>query len=111
MRVGFAGAGNMAAAMARGWAAGDGGPEAMLFCDLEAERARALAAEVGGQTRAGLRELAADSDVLVLAVKPAALDEVATELGRRGAGADLGARGDTDRADRGGLPWGARRCA
>jgi pyrroline-5-carboxylate reductase len=81
MRVGFAGAGNMAAAMARGWAAGDGGPEAMLFCDLDAERARALAAEVGGETRSGLRELAGDSDVLVLAVKPAALDEVASQLG------------------------------
>ena len=81
MKVGFAGSGNMAAAMARGWAAGDGGPDTMLFCDLEAERASALAAEVGGQTRAGLSELAADSDVVVLAVKPAALDEVATELG------------------------------
>jgi pyrroline-5-carboxylate reductase len=81
MKVGFAGAGNMAAAMARGWAAGYGGPEAMLFCDLDAERARALAAEVGGQTRAGLSELASNSDVLVLAVKPAALDQVATELG------------------------------
>jgi len=29
----------MAAAMARGWAAGDGGPEAMLFCDLDRDRA------------------------------------------------------------------------
>jgi pyrroline-5-carboxylate reductase len=81
MRVGFAGTGNMATAMARGWAAGDGGPEGMLFCDLEANRARALAEEVGGQAHSGLRELADDSDVLVLAVKPAALDEVATELG------------------------------
>jgi pyrroline-5-carboxylate reductase len=80
MRVGFAGAGNMAAAMARGWAAGDGGPEAMLFCDLDAERAAALAQEVGGETRAGLPELAANSDVVVLAVKPAALDAVAEEL-------------------------------
>jgi len=71
----------MAAAMARGWAAGEDGPEAMLFCDLEADRARALAEEVGGQARSGLRELADDSDVLVLAVKPAALDEVAAELG------------------------------
>lgn len=67
--------------MARGWAAGDGGPEAMLFYDLEADRARALAEEVGGQASPGLPELAGDSDVLVLAVKPAALDEVATELG------------------------------
>jgi pyrroline-5-carboxylate reductase len=81
MKVGFAGAGNMAAAMARGWAAGDGGPEAMLFYDLDADRALALAEEVRGQTSSGLRELAGDSDVLVLAVKPGALDEVATELG------------------------------
>src|SRR5687768_4210952 len=81
MRVGFAGAGNMAAAMSRGWAAGDGGPDVMLFYDVEADRARALAEEVGGQTRSGLGELAGDSDVLVLAVKPAALDQVATELG------------------------------
>ena len=80
MMVGFVGAGNMAAAMARGWAAGVGGPDAMLFSDLEAERARALADEVEGQTRVGLPELAADSDVLVLAVKPAALDEVATQV-------------------------------
>jgi pyrroline-5-carboxylate reductase len=71
----------MAAAMARGWAAGDGGPEAMLFCDLDAERAAALAREVAGETRAGLPELVADSDVVVLAVKPAALDAVAEELG------------------------------
>lgn len=80
MRIGFAGAGNMAGAMARGWAAGEGGPEAMLFCDIEAERARALAEEVGGETRDGLSELAADSDVVLLAVKPAALDDVAGEL-------------------------------
>jgi pyrroline-5-carboxylate reductase len=71
----------MAAAMARGWAAGDGGPEAMLFCDLDRDRAEALARDVGGETRAGLRELAGDSELLLLAVKPAALDEVARELG------------------------------
>src|SRR3954451_3450281 len=81
MRVGFAGAGNMAAAMARGWSAGPGGPETMLFCDLDAARAATLAEQVGGETRASLRELAGDSDVLMLAVKPAALDAVAEELG------------------------------
>jgi pyrroline-5-carboxylate reductase len=80
MRVGFAGAGNMAAAMARGWAAGPGRPEAMLFCDLDAERARAVADEVGGETRDSLPELAGDCEVVVLAVKPAALTDVADEL-------------------------------
>src|SRR5919201_526359 len=81
MRIGFAGAGNMAAAMARGWAAGPGGPDAMLFSDLDDARAAALAAEVGGETRTGLEALVADCDVLLLAVKPAALDAVAGELG------------------------------
>jgi pyrroline-5-carboxylate reductase len=81
MRVGFAGAGNMAGAMARGWAAGDGGPEAMLFSDLDAGRAEALAAETGGETRLDLATLAGDSDVVVLAVKPAALDDAAAALG------------------------------
>jgi pyrroline-5-carboxylate reductase len=81
MKVGFAGAGNMAGAIARGWAAGPGGPEAMLFCDLDAARAEALADEVGGETRPGLRDLADECDVVLLAVKPAALDAVAEELG------------------------------
>ena len=71
----------MAAAMARGWARAEGGPEAMLFCDLDADRADAVAQEVGGETRAALRELADDSDVVLLAVKPAAIDAVAEELG------------------------------
>ncbi len=71
----------MAAAMARGWALSDEGPDGMLFADLDAERARALATEVGGETRDGLDALVADSDVLLLAVKPAALDAVAEELG------------------------------
>ncbi|HEY7150286.1 MAG TPA: pyrroline-5-carboxylate reductase dimerization domain-containing protein [Solirubrobacterales bacterium] len=81
MKVGFAGAGSMAAAMARGWAAGDGGPEAMLFCDLDRDRATSVAREVGGEPRESLSELAEDCDVLVLAVKPGALQEVAEELG------------------------------
>jgi pyrroline-5-carboxylate reductase len=80
MRIGFAGAGNMAGAIARGWAGGEGGPDAMLFCDLDRDRAAKLAAEVGGETRDSLAELAAESDVVVLAVKPAALDDVAKEL-------------------------------
>jgi pyrroline-5-carboxylate reductase len=81
MRIGFAGAGNMAAAMARGWAAGEGGPEAMLFCDLDAKRAESLAEEVGGEALESLPELARGCDAIVLAVKPQALDAVAAELG------------------------------
>jgi pyrroline-5-carboxylate reductase len=83
MKVGFAGAGNMAGAMARGWAAGPGGPGAMLFCDIDAARAETLAEQVGGETRASLPALTDDADVLVLAVKPAALGAVAEELDGR----------------------------
>lgn len=71
----------MAAAMARGWAAGDGRPDRMLFCDLDHERAEAISREVGGEARADLGELGRDSEVVVLAVKPASLDQAAHELG------------------------------
>ena len=79
MRVGFAGSGNMAAAMARGWASADRGPETMLFTDLDADRATALAGEVGGEAVASTAELAERCHLLVLAVKPGALAEVAGE--------------------------------
>ncbi|MGH2994240.1 MAG: pyrroline-5-carboxylate reductase [Solirubrobacterales bacterium] len=80
MRIGFAGAGNMAAAMARGWAGAKDGPEAMLFADAGSGRARELAKEVRGEPAASLSEAAASADLLVLAVKRTALQEVAGEL-------------------------------
>ena len=69
----------MAGAMARGWAAGGRRPgDAVL---RPRARARGGAGEeVGGETRESLSELRDDSDLVVLAVKPAALDNVATEL-------------------------------
>src|SRR5688572_27409896 len=83
MRVGIIGAGNMAAAMARGWAAAGEEPEApesMLFADAMPGKARALAEEVGGESLEGNRELAEAADLVVLAVKPTVLDEVAPQL-------------------------------
>lgn len=79
MRVGFVGSGNMAAAMARGWAAADDGPDRMLFTDIDASRAAALADEVGGNSVGSIPELVDACDLVVLAVKPGALDEVAVE--------------------------------
>lgn len=70
----------MATAMARGWARMEE-PPAMLFCDLDESRAAALARDTGGETRPDLSSLRDDSDVLLLAVKPAALENVASELG------------------------------
>jgi pyrroline-5-carboxylate reductase len=87
MKVGFVGAGNMASGIARGWAAAGGepaAPETMLFADAAPEKALALAEEVGGQALEGNRELAAASDLVVLAVKPDVLDEVAPELAKAG---------------------------
>jgi pyrroline-5-carboxylate reductase len=80
MRIGFVGAGNMAAAMARGWAGADRSPDAMLFYDVDTDKARALAQEVNGEDRSTASELAADVDAVVLAVKPAALDDAAAAL-------------------------------
>jgi len=77
MIIGFCGSGSMAAAMARGWSGRAGG---MLFSDSGSGRARALAAELGGEA-VGNAELAERADLVVLAVKPAALDGVAPELG------------------------------
>jgi pyrroline-5-carboxylate reductase len=83
MRIGFVGAGNMATAMARGWAGAGRSPDVMLFYDVDADKARSLAQEVGGEDRGTAPELAAEVDAVVLAVKPAALDDVASSLARR----------------------------
>ena len=84
MEVGFAGAGNMAAAMARGWAAAEDGPGTMVFCDLQRDRAAAIAEEVGGEVADDLSELAGRVHLVVLGVKPNALDDVAAELAPAG---------------------------
>lgn len=76
MVIGFIGSGNMAAAIARGWA---GKGERMLFSDSGSGRARALAEELGGAVAANV-EIAAEADLVVLAVKPAKLGEAAGEL-------------------------------
>ena len=78
MVVGFCGSGSMAAAMARGWV---GAVDEMLFTDGGSGRATELAAEVGGRAVGSNAELAEAADVLVLAVKPARLGDVAAEIG------------------------------
>ena len=73
MKVGLIGAGNMARALARGWG------EPVLCTDSGSGRARELAEELGGEAAASNYELAVNSDVVVLAHKPAQLDAVARE--------------------------------
>jgi pyrroline-5-carboxylate reductase len=78
--VGLIGAGNMAGALARGWATAEAGPDDMLFSDADEERARRLAEETGGRQATSNRELAERADVIVLAMKPAALGPVAEDV-------------------------------
>jgi pyrroline-5-carboxylate reductase len=66
----------MAAAIARGWA---GELEEMLFSDSGSGRAQGLAEELGGEV-ASNEEIARRADLVLLAVKPNKLEEVAPEL-------------------------------
>ena len=87
MKVGFIGAGNMGGGLARGWAAArgePGAPEQMLIADADRQRAEALAGEVGGQAVEGNLVVADNSDLVILAVKPNVLDEVAPDLKQAG---------------------------
>jgi pyrroline-5-carboxylate reductase len=78
MIVGFVGAGSMAAAMARGLS---GEAEAMLFSDSGSGRASELAQAVGGEAIESNADLAERADLVVLATKPAQLDDIADEIG------------------------------
>jgi pyrroline-5-carboxylate reductase len=87
MKVGFVGAGNMAGGLARGWAAASGepgAPSAMVFADADPDKATALAKEVGGEAVVGNVAVADQSDLVVLAVKPNVLDQVAPDLVQAG---------------------------
>lgn len=73
MKIGLIGAGNMARAMARGWG------EPVLASDSGSGRAETLARELGGRA-ASNREVARESDLVVLCHKPQQLDLIAGEL-------------------------------
>jgi pyrroline-5-carboxylate reductase len=67
----------MAAAIARGWS---GQWERMLFFDPDSERARKLAGELDGEVVESNAQLAERADLVLLAVKPNALQQAAGEL-------------------------------
>lgn len=96
MRIGFVGAGNMAAAMARGWSASEPRPE-LVFADAIPEKARRLAEETGGEAVDSVGALVAEVELVVLATKPAQLRAVAAEAGG-GARAVLSILGGTSLA-------------
>ena len=74
MQVGLIGCGNMARALARGWA------KPLLCSDPITERARSLAAEVGGEALSDNTEVARRADLVVLCHKPGQLEAVASEV-------------------------------
>ena len=75
--VGFIGSGNMAAAMARLGERRRRFPVGDALHGLRFGRATALAKEVGGRAVESNEELVRESDFVILAVKPAALELVA----------------------------------
>jgi pyrroline-5-carboxylate reductase len=77
MQVGLIGCGNMARALARGWA------RPLVCADPMADRARSLAAEIGGEALAANTQVAEHAELIVLCHKPAQLEEVASEIATR----------------------------
>src|SRR5262249_40759739 len=74
MQVGLIGCGSMACALARGWA------RPVLCADPIAGRARALAAETGGEALATNAQVAERAELVVLCHKPVQLEEGAQEI-------------------------------
>jgi pyrroline-5-carboxylate reductase len=74
MQIGLIGAGNMARGLALGW----GRP--VLCTDVLADRARALADEVGGEAMESSAAVAQRADLVFLCHKPAQLAAVAAEV-------------------------------
>ncbi len=80
-RLGFLGAGQMARALARGFIqAGRARPDQVLAADVAPAARASFEAETGGRTWANNREVAEQAEVLVLAVKPAQVPAVLTEV-------------------------------
>ncbi len=80
MIVGLIGAGNMATALAEGWASAETGPDALVVADLDTARVKELSEKVGARRAQSNLELAETADLIVLAVKPGALGSVAEEI-------------------------------
>src|SRR5215204_5829183 len=91
MKLGLVGAGNMASALARGIG------EPVLVHDVDADKAKALADQLGGEAVSSNAELAERADALVLCHKPKQLDEVAAAADRTRVVVSILAATPTDR--------------
>ena len=83
MKIGFIGAGNMAAAIVKGLVgAGIIEPKNISVYDVDKDRSKALSKEYGVAVSRGEGSLAGDCDVVVLAVKPYVLDTLLPKISR-----------------------------
>ena len=80
MRIGFIGTGAMASAIARGAVAAGFSGSDLMFTDRHHQAAEDLADELGGIALASNRQVAEQSSLLVLAVKPNVQSEVIREI-------------------------------
>ena len=74
MTLGLIGAGNMGSALARGLG------QPVVASDVDTKRAQQLVDELGGEVAESNADLASKADAIVLAHKPAQLDDVAREV-------------------------------
>lgn len=81
MKIGFLGAGKMATALAGGWVNSALVASGNLFaCDLYPAAREAFESATGGNTSAENQEIARQANILVLAVKPAQVEEALSSL-------------------------------
>ena len=81
LRVGFIGAGQMATALAKGFiAATTVTPEAIVACDVVPAAGAKFVEQTRGRLVSTSREVARDSSVIFLAVKPQQMDQVFADL-------------------------------
>ncbi|MCW0953576.1 NAD(P)-binding domain-containing protein [Weissella ceti] len=78
LTIGFIGAGNMGQAMMQGWAPNK--EIKQLVYSTTMEKSEAVAAKIGGEARGSIMELWAESDMVVVAVPPTALADIAPEI-------------------------------
>ena len=81
MNVGLIGAGHIARALAEGWSRPDvPGPPSLIFFDVDAAKARELAAATGSAA-ATAAELVAEADLVIVAVRPQHVEGVLQDIG------------------------------
>jgi pyrroline-5-carboxylate reductase len=79
-KIGFIGAGNMAAALAKSIVSAGLPADHLLFSDISNERTVSLCSALGAHSCLDNIELAENSDIIFLAVKPNVLGEVIDEI-------------------------------